>query len=403
MDIGDSPEEAAFRAEARAFLEAHATRKTPGVTSADELNRHDPNWMWEHIERCREWQHVLCDSGWAGITWPKEFGGRGGTGIEQAIYSEEESQFDVVSGVFTVGIGMVAPTLTVHATPGQQQRYLDPMLRGDELWCQLFSEPGAGSDLATLGTRAVRDGDQFVVDGQKVWNSYAQYADWGILLARTDPGAPKHRGISFLLMDIKSPGISIRPLIDAAWEHRVNETFFEDVRVPARNRLGEENRGWYVAVTLLDFERSAISGAVGLRRSLKGLLEYVGTEEGRSRSRLASLPTLRVEVADRFVEIEVTFNLSLRIASMQSRALVPNYEASMGKLFSSETGHRLWRLGTKVFGLYSNLWDSADPRSPLRAEFTQTYVRSIPSTIGGGSSEIQRNIIATRGLGLPRG
>jgi alkylation response protein AidB-like acyl-CoA dehydrogenase len=176
MDIGDSPEEAAFRAEARAFLEQHAAHKTPGVTSADELNRHDPNWMYDHLQRCRAWQHVLYDNGWAGITWPKEFGGRGGTGIQQAIYSEEESQFDVMAGVFTVGIGMVAPTLMVHGTPEQQQRYLDPMLRGDELWCQLFSEPGAGSDLATLGTRAVRDGDEWIVDGQKVWNSYAQYS-----------------------------------------------------------------------------------------------------------------------------------------------------------------------------------------------------------------------------------
>ena len=225
MDIGDSPEEAAFRAEARAFLEQHAERKTPAVTSADEMNRHDPNWMLDHLERCRVWQHVLYDNGWAGITWPKEFGGRGGTGIQQAIYSEEESQFDVQAGVFTVGIGMVAPTLMVHATPEQQQRYLDPMLRGDELWCQLFSEPGAGSDLATLGTRAVRDGDEWVVDGQKVWNSYAQYADWGILLARTDPDVPKYRGITYFVVDMKTPGIDVRPLRQITGIAHFNEVF----------------------------------------------------------------------------------------------------------------------------------------------------------------------------------
>ena len=408
MDWDDTPQQAAFRAEVRTFLRERLPARYR-EQAAEIGGEGERGWQADRASEdpaaraaAREWGEALSSRGWFAPHWPQEYGGAGLTTMEQFVFSQEMAALGAPLASNTQSIGLLGPTLIVHGSEEQRAEHLPRILSGEVVWAQGYSEPGAGSDLAAVQTRAVRDGDEYVVNGQKIWTTGAHTADWLFALVRTDPSAPKHRGISFLLLDIKSPGISIRPLIDAAWEHRINETFFEDVRVPVRNRLGEENRGWYVAVTLLDFERSAISGAVGLRRALTQLLEYVYSDRGRAPSRLEALPTLRAEVADRFIEIEVTFNLSLRIASMQSRGLIPNYEASMGKLFSSETGHCLWRTGTRVFGLYANLWDAEDARSPLRAFFTRTYVSSIPSTIGGGSSEIQRNIIATRGLGLPR-
>jgi alkylation response protein AidB-like acyl-CoA dehydrogenase len=219
-------------------------------------------------------------------------------------------------------------------------------------------------------------------------------------LVRTDPDAPKHRGISFVLIDnIKTPGITVRPLIDAAWGHEVNETFFEDVRIPASNVVGEVNRGWYVGMTLLDFERSGISDSVGQRRDLDALISSARDDE---RSVLERSSALRGRLADRALAIEVGYNFSLRVASIQAANMVPNYEASVAKMFSSEQGQELHRVGVRAFGLYGQLWPG-DPLSPLEGKHIEGYIRSIPSTIGGGSSEIQRNIIATRGLGLPRG
>ncbi len=220
------------------------------------------------------------------------------------------------------------------------------------------------------------------------------------MLVRTDPDAPKHRGISFLVLeDIHTPGLSVRPLIGADWGHMVNETFFEDVRVPAANLVGEENRGWYVGMTLLDFERSGIGGSIQQQGEIDELVEAAKTDE---RSTLGRNKALRARIADRWTETEVSYNFSLRIASMQAAGLVPNYEASMGKMFGSEIGQEIYRTGVRTFGLYSNLWPG-DSLAPLDGKHTHGYVRSIPSTIAGGSSEIQRNIIATRGLGLPRG
>jgi alkylation response protein AidB-like acyl-CoA dehydrogenase len=303
-----------------------------------------------------------------------------------------------------MGVSLLGPTLIVHGNDEQKQEHLPKILSGEVAWAQGYSEPGAGSDLASLQTRAVRDGDDYVINGQKIWTSGAQYADWLFALVRTDPEAPKHRGISFLMMDIKTPGLTVRPLTDMGWTQPFNETFFEDVRVPAKNLIGEENRGWYVGMTLLDFERSGISGAVEYRRTIQDLIEYAGTEEGKARSRLAETPTLRHEIADREIETEVLFNFAFRIVSMQVAGQVPNYEASMNKLFGSELHQRLARTGTKVFGLYSNIWeDNGTEYAPMGAHFTHDYVRSVPHTIFSGSSEIQRNVIATRGLGLPRG
>jgi alkylation response protein AidB-like acyl-CoA dehydrogenase len=392
MDIGDSPEEAAFRAEARAFLEARAPRKQAGVTSLDELNRHDPTWLKDHIEHCRSWQHVLYENGWAGITWPKEFGGRGGTNIQQAIYSEEESQFDVSAGVFSVGLGMVAPTLMVHGTSEQQERYLDPMLRGDELWCQLFSEPGAGSDLATLGTRAVRDGDEWVVDGQKVWNSYAQHADWGILIARTDPDVPKHRGITYFVVDMKTPGIDVRPLRQITGIAHFNEVFLSGVRIPQANVVGEVNGGWAVTHTTLANERAVIGVGAGGRNAddVIALARRCGvTDDSRFRQELAQM----------YVRTATLRYLGLRLRTAMSQGRQPGPEASVLKLAFSQHAARTGDLVMRMLGPEATLYgdDALD-----KARWQDYFLNQFNVRIGGGTDEVQRNGIAERALGMPR-
>jgi len=291
--------------------------------------------------------------------------------------------------------------MIVHGTEEQRKEHLPKILSAEVVWCQGYSEPASGSDLASLQLHAVRDGDDFVLNGQKIWTSGAGTADWTFALARTDPEAAKHRGISFFIADLKTPGISVRPIIDMGGGDELNETFFEDVRVPAGNMVGEENRGWYVGMTLLDFERSNITGAIDARRSVDSLIEYTSSDEGKAMSRMASEPSLRGEVADRAIETEVMFNFSFRIISMQDAGMIPNYEASTSKLFNSELSQRLSNTGVKMFGLHSNLWER--DRAPMRAQFPRSYVMSVSATIAAGTSEVQRNIIATRGLGLPRG
>ena len=320
--------------------------------------------------------------------------------MEQFIFKMEMARADAPS-VGGQGVSQLGPTLIVHGTEEQKAQHLPKILSGEVDWRQGYSEPGAGSDLASLQTRAIRDGDDYVINGQKIWTSLAHLADWLYVLARTDPDAPKHRGISFLLMDKHTPGISIRPLIDMSGRHHFNETFFEDVRVPASNRVGEENRGWYVGMTLLDFERSNITGAVSSRRTLDELREYLKTDEGKRRS--PGYAQNRLNVAERYIETDVMFNFSFRIISMQDRGLIPNYEASVSKLFNSEMNQKIAMTGTRVFGLYGQIHDSKDDRAPMGSKLTNQYLVSVSSTIAAGTSEIQRNIIATRGLGLPRG
>ncbi len=409
MDWHDTRDQAAFRSEARELIAAKAPERYRRLA---ESNHRRAFFQWQvdrtsnestSVEAADEWFTAIAEKGWVAPHWPTEYGGGGFSPMEQYIYREEMTLANLPTVGSNVGIGMLGPALIVHGTDEQKRRYLPPILRGEVIWAQGFSEPGAGSDLASLQTRAVRDGDEYVVNGQKIWTTHGHYADWILMLCRTDPEAPKHRGITFLLMDIRSPGVSVRPIIDAAWGHEINEDFFEDVRVPADQIVGEENRGWYVAMTLLDNERSNITGAVSQQRRLDRLVRYLHTDQGAARSRVSELDSLRQQIAAHYVEAGVMHNFSLRIITIQSQAQVPNHEASVAKLFGSEASQRVERTGTKVFGLYANLWDEDDPRSPMEASFTHGYVRGIPGTIAGGSSEIQRNVIATRGLGLPRG
>src|SRR5690606_5864340 len=254
-----------------------------------------------------------------------------------------------------MGVSMLGPTLIVHGTDEQKAEHLPKVLSGEVAWAQGYSEPGAGSDLASLQTRAVRDGDDYIVNGQKIWTSGGHNADWLFALVRTDPEAPKHRGISFLMMDIKSPGLTLRPLINMGWKHHFNETFFEDVRVPVKNRIGEENRGWYVGMTLLDFERSGIAGAISYKRGIEEIKKFLATDEGK-RFKRTDWNTVRLEMADRAIETQILFNFAFRIVSIQNRGLVPNYEASVNEMYGAELHQRLARTNTKAWGLYGNVW-----------------------------------------------
>ncbi|HXG41173.1 MAG TPA: acyl-CoA dehydrogenase family protein, partial [Dehalococcoidia bacterium] len=288
-----------------------------------------------------------------------------------------------------------------------KKTYLPKILSGEHIWCQGFSEPNAGSDLASLQTTAVRDGDEYVINGHKIWTSAAHMAHYCLLLCRTDPNAPKHKGLSYIIVPMKDekgnpyPGVTVKPLINMAGQYGFNQVFFDNVRVPVKNLVGEENRGWYMAVTTLDIERSNIGAAVGHQQTIEDLIEFVREQRGQGPERLSQLPSLRYELADRWVEAEVALLLSYRVVTMQNRGLIPNYEASATKLYSSELSQRIANTGMKVLGLYGQL----APRSkwaPLRGRIEAAYLTSVASTIAGGTSEIQRNVIATRGLGLPR-
>ncbi|MEX2229434.1 MAG: acyl-CoA dehydrogenase family protein [Dehalococcoidia bacterium] len=403
MDWNDSPEQSAFRAEVRALLDTELPERYKRM--AAEGGPGERQWEFDRKsddpaarQAAADWAAALGERGWIAPQWPKEYGGAGLSAMEQFVLNQELARAGT-PGAGGSGVSLLGPTLIVHGTEEQRLKYLPPILAGEMAWAQGYSEPSAGSDLASLQTRAVRDGDEYVINGQKIWTSGAHTADAIFALVRTDPTAPKHRGISFILIeDIHTPGLTVRPLIDMGGRHYFNETFFEDVRVPARNLVGEENRGWYVGMTLLDFERSNIGGAVAARRTISRLLDAVRGDEAGSAARVAG-GAVRGEIADRYIESEVMFQFSFRIISMQHRGLVPNYEASTSKLFNSELSQRLSLTATRAFGLHANRWEDDVPA----AAFTHGYVASVPATIRGGTSEVQRNVIATRGLGLPRG
>ncbi|MDA0256990.1 MAG: acyl-CoA dehydrogenase family protein [Chloroflexi bacterium] len=405
MEWTDSADEAAFRSEVRALIE----ERLPAYYRDREVQlrrrTHRP-WQGDRIaeeperrEAAQAWREALVERGWVAPHWPTEYGGAGLTVSEQFILNQEMALADAPD-IGGLGTQMIGPTLIIHGSEEQRRQHLPEVLAGRVIWGQGYSEPGAGSDLASLATRAVRDGDEYVVNGQKIWTTLAHQADWLFVLTRTDIDAPKHRGISLLLMESATPGIAIRPLVNMANEHIFNEVFFEDVRVPAENVVGEENRGWYVAMTLLDFERSNVAGGVRAQAQIRLIL-------GEARERQAAgagplTPSVRALLADRYMDTEVVQQLSSRIASIQKRGLVPNYEASMGKLFASELAQKVALAMSKALGLHGQLTSPDQPRTPLHGFVGYQYMESVSSTIRGGTSEIQRNVIATRGLGLPR-
>ena len=401
MNWNDSPEQAQFRTAVRELIEArlpqrykHAAQHGGPGERAWENDRKSSDAAAR--QAAIEWHAALAEKGWVAPHWPKAYGGGGMSPMEQFVLNQEMANAGAPA-VGGSGVAMLGPTLILHGNEEQRKKYLPPILAGEATWAQGYSEPGAGSDLASLQTRASRDGDDFILNGQKIWTSAAHTADAIFALVRTDPTAPKHRGISFLLIDdIKAPGISIRPLVDMNGRHYFNEVFFEDVRVPAANLVGEENRGWYVAMTLLDFERSNIGGAIGAKRTLRRLLDVVAADPLLSERLKVSV--LRHEIAQRFIEAEVMYQFSMRIISMQNRGQLPNDEASMAKLYNSELSQRVAQTCMQVIGLRGQVVDDDGEGS-----FGRLYLGMVPATIRGGTSEVQRNVIATRGLGLPRG
>jgi alkylation response protein AidB-like acyl-CoA dehydrogenase len=387
MEFKFTAEHDALRNEVRAFLREHLG-DGPGPSRPTSQD----NWP-EQIAFLK----TLAARGWVAPAWPVDYGGLGWSHINQMIFSEELSYAGAPDAGRVFSVGMIGPTLIVHGTDAQKRDHLPRITAGEVVWCQGYSEPGAGSDLAALQCRAVRDGDDYVVNGQKIWTTGAHHADWCFLLVRTNPDAPKHRGISFLLVDMKTPGITVRPIVNMAGAHEFNEVFFEDVRVPAANRVGEENNGWYVAMTLLDFERSNVASIAGNQRTLELLLGYA--HEHRPGG--ASFPVLRHRLADLWIANETGRLLSYRTAWMQESGRVPNYEASAIKIFATELAQRITNFGVGVMGLRGAL----EPESAGAVHsgvIEKGHLSNVAPTIYSGSSEIQRNIIAQRGLGLPR-
>jgi alkylation response protein AidB-like acyl-CoA dehydrogenase len=386
MDFDESTEEAAFRKEARSWLETYAgsdeARAVVAVPGEDEA---------AFVERARPWQALMAEHGWAGVAWPTEYGGRGGSPAEAAIFQEEATSFGLPTGAFAVGVRMAGPTIITHGTDAQKSRYLPPMLRGDEVWCQLFSEPGAGSDLAGLSTRAERDGDEWVVTGQKVWTSGAHYCDYGILLARTDLDAPKHRGITYFLIDMRQSGIEIRPLRQITGASHFSEVFFDGARVSNDAILGQANGGWGVTMTTLAAERAFMGGHSG-GPGLKDLLQL-------ARDRGANTdPLVRQGLAAAWSRAQITRYLGMRIRTATSQGREPGPEASVMKLRSAWNMKANAELALAIEGPAGML---ADDSAPERGRWQQHFLSAPSIRIAGGSDEIQRNVMGERVLGLP--
>jgi len=388
MDLSYTPDEERFRAELRAWLDANPPGPEP-----------EPSDAW--VAYGKRWQRRLHEAGWCGVHWPKSYGGRGATLIEQIIFQEEMARARTPLLINLAGLTMGGPVLIAHGTEAQKQRHLQAILSADEIWCQGFSEPNAGSDLAALTTRAVLDGDSFVVNGQKVWTSFARYADWCMLLVRTDPEAPKHKGITFLLLDMHSPGVTVRPLKQINGDDDFNEVFLEDVRVPRANVVGAVNTGWDIAITTLMHERQTLTFSRQLqsRVALDELLALA--RRYPSAAPAAHQPLLRQKLAAAYIDGEAMRYTALRNLTKALRGGIPGPEGSIEKLFWSEMYQRMLETALELEGPYSQLLKGS-PHVLDAGKWPHLMLYSRGRTIAAGSSEIQRNIIAERVLGLPR-
>ena len=389
MDFSDTPEEAAFRTEVIAFLEANATRKAGRVIDAEPADA-------AYLQKARDWQATKAKSGFAGITWPRRWGGRGGTPMQQVIYGQEEAKFNLPRGVFEIGLGMCLPTLMAYAAKEIAERYVGPALRGEEIWCQLFSEPAAGSDVAGLRTRAIRDGDDWVINGQKIWTSGAHFAEYGLLLTRTDPNVPKHAGLTMFFLDMKNPGVDVRRIKQISGTSNFNEVFFTDVRIPDSQRLGEIGAGWKVALTTLMHERLAVGTLGG--PDFQDVLELARTIETNGKPALQDA-ALRERLADWYIESKGLEYTKFRTITALSRGQMPGPESSIYKVVSAT---KLQEIANYALDLMDSAGLITDPETaPMRAMFQQALLYSPGGRIAGGTDEILRNIIAERVLGLP--
>ncbi len=396
MDFNYTPAEEQFRAELRAWL-ADALPGGWGET-VFEPEQEDERAMFRLA-----WERKLHAGGWAGINWPKDYGGRGATLIERAIFAEEMARARAPESINIIGHNLVATTLLRHGTESQKQRFLPKILSSEEVWCQGFSEPNAGSDLASVRTKAELRGDTLIVNGQKIWTSFAQYSDWCFALVRTDPDAPKHKGLSFLLIDMKSPGISIRPLRQISGENEFNETFFDDVEVPAENIVGEINGGWTIAMTTLAFERGpedALARQVRFKQELDRLLVALSAQK-RGAGKAIDDPVLRQQLAKSIIEVEVMRLNATRAFSKYMSGDDRGSDASLIKLYWSHAAQRLYETALDALGPIAPL-AGKDPGAAAGGRFQLSWLQSKAFSIYSGSSEVQRNIIGERVLGLPR-
>ncbi|MCC6528925.1 MAG: acyl-CoA dehydrogenase family protein [Pseudomonadales bacterium] len=399
MDFNDTPQEAAFRAEARAWLDQNAVLKDP--KKSERYGMFSENESKEMVKQAQAWQAKKYDAGWACITWPKQYGGRGGTVMENIIFSQEERRYETPPNVFGIGLGMAGPTIMYHGTEEQKKRHLPTMARGDIIWCQLFSEPSAGSDLAALRTRSERQGDEWVINGQKVWTSGAHYSKWGILVTRSDFNAPKHKGLTYFVVDMESPGIEIRPIKQMTGGANFNEVFFTNVRSPDANRLDREGNGWAVAITTLMNERMSIGTGMGLTpdaayTALTALAKncYVNgkpaIENGLVRSKIG-------EFYSRLKALELT---GYRVLSKLSSGAAPGTESAVLKLSG---GILLQELSAFAMELQGPFGADHGAGAQFGGGLFQDIYLGIPAMrIAGGSDEVQRNVIAERELGLPQ-
>jgi 3-oxocholest-4-en-26-oyl-CoA dehydrogenase alpha subunit len=344
------------------------------------------------LEVEREVMRRLAAKHWLALPWPKEFGGLGASPMQQLIFNEQMA-YHRVPGTVNMGVAWVGPVVMLYGRDDQKAQYLSRIADGTDLWCTLYSEPEAGSDLAAMQTRATRDGDDFIINGQKIWTTFGHYADWGWLAARTDPDAPKHKGISTFAIKMDTPGITVRPLVNMAGTHEFNEIFFEDVRVPAANLVGEENRGWYNVAVGLDFERSSIGATSGSRRQVDDLVAYLKQTKPRIDD------AVKHRLVDEAIGVALLRNMAYYIASHQEKTgIAPTRESQMAKLFGAELQQRIAATAVQIFGM-----EGQAARAGSKAEpYQYSLLRSVANTIEGGTSEIQRSVIATRGLGLPR-
>jgi alkylation response protein AidB-like acyl-CoA dehydrogenase len=395
MDFRFTQDEEAFRQEVRRWLKQEIPQRWIDL---------DPG-IWEETEEswalAREFQRKLGQKGWLAPAYPKEYGGLELSHMKRLILSEELAyNRSPMSIEEEITVNWVGPAIMLFGTVEQKKEYLPKIARGDIVLCLGYSEPNAGSDLASLQTRAVEVGDEYVIDGQKTWCSYGHLADYCWLAARTDPDASRHEGISMFIVDMKTPGITVRPLINILDRHSFNEVFFDDVHIPGENLVGQKNKGWYQLVMALDFERSSIGYAAGNQRIIEELIKYVKATT-RNGEPLANDPLIRNELSQLVVENEVARMMAYRIAWMFSKGLHPSYEASMSMVFISEVMRRTANTGMRTLGHYGEL-DRDSKWAVMNARIMRMCLSSLSIGVGGGSNEIQRNIIAIRGLGLPR-
>jgi alkylation response protein AidB-like acyl-CoA dehydrogenase len=397
MDFTFTPEQEAFRQELCAWLAAHVP------PAAAQLRHWQPHASASDLAFLKAWQKKVYEGGWAGISWPQEYGGRGASLVERLIFDQEMAAHKAPALMNVLGLEIVGPTLIVHGTEAQKQAHLPKILSGDEIWSQGYSEPNAGSDLGSLRTRAIDHGDYFVVTGQKVWTSLAYYADRCLLLVRTNPEVPKHQGLSCLLVDMQSPGITVRPLRTLTGDSEFNEVFFEEVKVPKANLLGEKDQGWRIIITSLMFERQGLGFyfTFAQKRHYEDLLQ-TARHSRRYGEPVVTDPQLRHKLAQAYIDCELLKLNSYRALTRLLRGHPPGPEGSIAKLQWAEMNQRLQELAVEIQGPNSQFYQGEET-APDGAYWQYGFLRSRANSIEGGTSEIQRNILAERELGLPKG